>query len=130
MHFRNEVLRLSQSEMARKLSVKQSAVRNWEIGRNQPNGLLLWKLVKLFRLNPEWLFDGVGSPLLNETHGLDNIQAKSAGVDISDHCVTIELPRIRVLAQNLNHIGLDLEHVLEMIHSINERANPPKSDKD
>ena len=69
-HFRTTVLRISQTEMAAKLGLTPSAVGRWEKAENrtnEPSGRILWQLVRQFRLNPDWLFEGMGSPLLPET---------------------------------------------------------------
>jgi transcriptional regulator with XRE-family HTH domain len=59
--FRVNVLKMTQQELATTLDVAQSAVGNWETGRNQPTAAGLWELIKRHDLNPGWLFDGTGA---------------------------------------------------------------------
>lgn len=60
--FRLNVLKMTQQEVADSVGAKQSAVGNWETGRNLPAADTLWDLMKLHDLDVKWLFTGQGNP--------------------------------------------------------------------
>ena len=59
----------SQAELARRMSVTQPSVAEWESGRNAPNMKNLMRLAKLLDVGLEWLSTGRGEmrppPTLN-----------------------------------------------------------------
>ena len=64
-YLRENLLKLSQSELAKALGVKRTTLASWEQGKSEINYEIANKLLKQFRVNINWLLTGVGTPLIN-----------------------------------------------------------------
>ena len=50
---------LSQSELGKKLGVSQTSISSWEQGDSIPKGENIYKLAKLYSVNPTVIFDAL-----------------------------------------------------------------------
>lgn len=71
MHTRIKLLRkalgLTQQEFAERIGVKQNAISQYEIGRNEPIDAVLSLICREFNVNPVWLRKGTGDMFLTVT---------------------------------------------------------------
>lgn len=121
LFFRKSVLRMSQVEFSERLGTKQGTIANWEKRGNEPSGKLLWAMIKEFRLNPDWLFDGIGEPQA-ETPSVKNknttvVSDPSIKIDFG----TIEMP-VGVLATNQAAIARLSQSISELRAAIERSA--------
>ena len=64
-HFRNELLRLSQKELANELELSSQAISGIENNKNLPATQTLIKLIVKYNLNINWLLTGEDEMLIS-----------------------------------------------------------------
>lgn len=94
---------MSQTELANKLGLTPSAVSKWEKapkdeakGSNEPSARILWQMVKLFELNPDWLFEGEGVPVGRSPIGIGNVPIGSSVPTLLFQSEPIHIPSDQV----------------------------------
>lgn len=60
---KRKLLKLTQVELARRVTVTQASVSKWEAGRDEPKGKNLSALAKALKVNSEWILNGRGDAL-------------------------------------------------------------------
>ena len=117
--FRKQVLRMTQSEVAEKLGVSTAAVGNWERRDSEPNGKLLWSMIQLFQLNPDWLFYDKGDPQLKMSDVSTNETNESSNLS-----VVVDLGSISIPLEHLAATVDDLKELTERISQVKKSLNP------
>lgn len=112
--FRLNVLKMTQEEVASSVGAKQSAVGNWETGRNLPAADTLWNLMKLHDLDAKWLFTGQGSP----TSKADLIPIQVSG-NIKWDIGSIDIP-----ADKLAEVQASILRIATEIENLKASLNP------
>ena len=79
--FRNNYIKLGQTELAKEAGITQKTISFIETGRAVPNQKTLTYLSRKYKLNAEWLMTGKGEPISNakaEPNSIANMQARIA----------------------------------------------------
>lgn len=89
---------MSQKDMARRMAVAVSTVKNWETDRSEPRSNMLLMLAQLLNVAPTWLLNGSGEAPVRISSDVDLDALRHNLLDIRGQTKTL-LDRIdRILA--------------------------------
>lgn len=118
---------MSQTDMAGQLGLTPSAVGRWESTENrssEPSGRILWMLVKLYRLNPDWLFDGQGNPQLSVPVRKDDLPEATNLLTVVWQPAALEIPTNLVAESEsaMKRIAYEIEELKKSIHQVTKEG--------
>ncbi|MFP4060072.1 MAG: helix-turn-helix domain-containing protein [bacterium] len=111
----------TQKDFSIKLGLKQGSYSDVERGKVGVSGVLLKNLIKKFRINPIWLYEGLGDMLVNESGNYISgmVDAKKGKKKLEDN------ERTREKSMHLESLVeaqyLTIQTQKELIHSLREQ---------
>ena len=76
------MLDLTQQEFGDRIGIKRNTVANYETGRNEPVDSVVSLICREFKINEEWLRDGVGEMFVPESK--DKLDKLASDYNLSD----------------------------------------------
>lgn len=96
-YFRTDILKISQMDLAKKLNTTQKTLSLYESGDRIPHSKIMIKMLDLFNLNKDWLFEERGNPQLNN----EDIQITNESTLVRINVLEKRIERMETLVNTL-----------------------------
>jgi len=89
---------LQQPQFAQSLGISKETLIHYQKDRRHPNGVFLFNLCKIYKVNPAWLLLGEGDPVLGEEGKVAFRAGKDEAID----------PVVQILNKEVERAGVTL----------------------